>query len=86
MKLVMLVQYIRNRLGKAYKFTSALRCELHNKKVGGIKNSKHKIGGGADGYADNTTAKTIMSIAKETTLLNYTYQCGNVEVHTDVKL
>ena len=86
MKLVMLVQYIRNRLGKAYKFTSALRCALHNKKVGGVPKSKHQYGGATDGYASNTTAKTIMSIAKETTLLNYTYQCGNVEVHTDTKL
>lgn len=85
-KLLMLVQYIRNRLSKAYKFTSALRCELHNKNVGGVSNSKHKIGGATDGYASNTTAKTIMNIAKETTLLNYTYQCGDVEVHTDTKL
>lgn len=83
-KIVMLVQYIRNRLGKAYKFTSALRCKLHNKNVGGVSNSKHMDGGATDGYASNTTGKTIMDIAKETTLLNYTYQCGNVEVHTDV--
>lgn len=84
MKLVMLVQYIRNRIGKAYKFTSALRCAYHNKKVGGVPKSKHQYGGGTDAYADNTSPKTIMDIAKETTLLNYTYQCGNVEVHTDV--
>lgn len=83
MKLVMLVQYIRNRLGKAYKFTSALRCALHNKNVGGVSNSKHMDGGATDGYADNVKPQTIMNIAKETTLLNYTYQCGTWEVHTD---
>ena len=85
MKLVMLVQYLRNRLGKPYIFTSALRCLFHNKKVGGVSNSKHMDGGGADGRADGTSPKTIMDIAKETTLLNYTYQCGTWEVHTDVK-
>lgn len=85
-KLVMLVQYIRNRLGKPYKFTSALRCALHNKNVGGIDKSLHMDGGATDGVADNVKPQTITNIAKETTLLSYTYQCGTWEVHTDVKL
>ena len=52
--------------------------------MGGVAKSKHQYGGGTDGYADNVKPQTIMNIAKETTLLNYTYQCGTWEVHTDV--
>jgi hypothetical protein len=54
--------------------------------VGGIAKSLHMDGGGADGVADNVNPQTIMNIAKETTILSYTYQCGTWEVHTDTKL
>jgi hypothetical protein len=52
--------------------------------VGGIKNSKHKGGRAFDGYGKNKTANEIMKILKELPFLNYTYQCGSVEVHGDV--
>lgn len=86
MRIVMLVQYIRNRIKAPYTLTSGLRCEYHNEKVGGVKKSKHKIGGGADGRGEGKTADELMKIAKEVPFLNYTYQCGSKEIHTDVKM
>jgi hypothetical protein len=81
---LMLAQFVRNVIGVPFKFTSFLRCELHNEKVGGVKNSKHKVGRAFDGSGKNKTANEIMKILKEIPFLHYTYQCGSVAVHADV--
>jgi uncharacterized protein YcbK (DUF882 family) len=42
------LQVIRNYYGKAVTINSGYRCQKHNKKVGGTKNSRHTQGMAAD--------------------------------------
>ena len=43
-----MAQEIRDYLGVPILINSGYRCEVHNKKVGGVKNSKHVQGKAAD--------------------------------------
>jgi len=47
-KLLKLLQELRDILGVPLWFTSAYRCEIHNKAVGGAKNSQHLHGRAVD--------------------------------------
>lgn len=46
--LIELLQELRNKLGKSISITSGYRCEYHNRKVKGAKNSQHVLGNAAD--------------------------------------
>ncbi len=46
--LILKLQAIRDVLGVPLKITSGLRCEKHNKKIGGEKDSAHLTGEAAD--------------------------------------
>lgn len=87
MKLVMLLQYIRNRINAPLTLTSGVRCQTHNDSLkGSVKKSKHLSGRASDFNGKGKTANELMKIAKEVPYLNYTYQCGTKEIHIDVIL
>lgn len=46
--LVSVLQRLRNHFSASVKITSAYRCSIHNKRVGGVWNSQHKLGNAAD--------------------------------------
>ena len=43
-----MAQAIRDELGVPVRVNSGYRCEEHNRRVGGVKNSKHTLGLAAD--------------------------------------
>lgn len=87
MRLVMLNQYIRNRIKASVVLTSGVRCQKHNDSLkGSVKNSKHLKGRASDLNGKGKTANELMKIAKEIPYLNYTYQCGTNEIHIDMPL
>lgn len=47
-KVINLCQKIRDKLGMAIHINSGCRCEKHNAKIGGVKNSYHVQGKAAD--------------------------------------
>lgn len=47
-KLVEVLEDVRTHFGKPVVINSGLRCEAHNKKVGGTKASQHLLGTAAD--------------------------------------
>jgi uncharacterized protein YcbK (DUF882 family) len=47
-KLIELLQAIREKIGKSITIVSGYRCEKHNHKVGGAKQSQHCLGNAAD--------------------------------------
>ena len=47
-ELIKALQSLREHLGTSVKVTSGYRCESHNKKVGGVRNSSHIRGLAAD--------------------------------------
>lgn len=54
-KLVDALEVIRKTVGKPLKINSGKRCAKHNKSVGGVKDSQHKIGLAADINAEGMT-------------------------------
>ena len=46
--LVVRLQKLREKWGKALILNSGYRCEIHNRDVGGVKGSLHKVGQAAD--------------------------------------
>jgi len=46
--LIVLLQLLRNKVGKPLVITSGYRCPTHNKAVGGASNSQHLYGTAAD--------------------------------------
>tara|TARA_R100001480_G_scaffold151257_1_gene152475 strand:- start:92 stop:448 length:357 start_codon:yes stop_codon:yes gene_type:complete len=59
---------IRADFGKPLKVNSGYRTEAHNKKIGGVKNSSHKIGKAADFSCTNSGDRIL--------LLNAIYKNG----------
>lgn len=47
-ELMTLLDQIREDFGEPIRVTSGYRCPDHNKKVGGVPNSTHQLGKGAD--------------------------------------
>lgn len=54
---VKLLEAARKRAGVPFKLTSALRCEDHNKAVGGVPNSAHVRGMAVDVAATNSATR-----------------------------
>jgi uncharacterized protein YcbK (DUF882 family) len=47
-RLIVLLQRLRDKVGKPLTVTSGYRCQKHNKAVGGAANSQHVLGTAAD--------------------------------------
>ncbi len=47
-RVIDMAQIIRDELGVSVRVNSGYRCAEHNKKVGGVKGSKHTLGHAAD--------------------------------------
>jgi len=52
MRLVALLQKIRDAVEQPISITSGFRCLMHNKEVGGVPNSYHTTGTAADIYCE----------------------------------
>lgn len=86
-KLPAALQMIRDKIGKPIIITCAYRTETHNKRVGGVSNSKHLYGMAADIYVkgvdERTLARTINSLfPKSYAVICYTKKHF---VHFDVR-
>lgn len=74
------IQRIRDHYGKPMTVTSGLRCERHNNKVGGSRDSRHLKGLAVDFYMagiTDTLARRIAAIRFIKTLPNHRYTYGN---------
>lgn len=78
------LQDIRNHFGRAVIITSAVRCNQHNKNVGGISNSKHKQGRAVDFYVKGVSYSSLNRYVNSMPYKNYKYNiCGSV-MHYDI--
>ena len=57
-----MAQELRDYLGVPVKVNSGYRCEVHNAKIGGVKNSKHIIGKAADLACSLGSAKMFEAV------------------------
>lgn len=76
-KLVRTVNEIRKRLGVPVTIVesggSGVRCEIHNRNVGGVENSDHKTGNAADLHSDKSPEE-MARVAEE--VMGHTGQIG----------
>lgn len=78
------LQDIRNHFGKAVIITSGVRCNQHNKNVGGTSNSNHKKGKAVDFYVKGVSYSTLNSYVDKMPYKRYKYNiCGSV-MHYDI--
>lgn len=91
LRLIKVLDEIREHFGQACIVTSGCRCSKHNKEVGGVQGSRHVLGKAADIYIKGVSANTLLVYTK--TLVNngtlrYTYTNNsnmNGVVHIDIE-
>lgn len=90
LKLVKILDEIREYFGQAIIISSGCRCKNHNAKVGGVQGSRHVLGKAADIVVRNVNKDKVLAKCKEYVAngrARYTYtnnsNMGNA-VHIDV--
>lgn len=83
-KLMRLADGVRKAAGRPMIPTSTVRCDEHNKEVGGVTTSRHKLGQAMDFYIPGMTANQILAIARQQPGVAYTYAIDGSHVHMDV--
>lgn len=87
LKVVKIADEIREHFGQACIVNSGTRCASHNKKVGGVSNSRHLSGKAVDIYVKNVNGNTLLAYTKELVKQNklrYTYLIAGNAVHIDI--
>lgn len=83
-KLIMLLQYIRNYYDKSVYISSGVRCKKRNQQVGGVKNSKHLVFKASDIKVENLKASQVYKVIKNMPLVDYTYIITTYYIHVNV--
>lgn len=83
--IVRIAERARENFGKPCIVSSGIRCATHNKNVGGVSNSRHKLGKAVDISIQDVTATKLLSWAKEQPEVRYTYAIDGYYVHIDVQ-
>ena len=76
MRLVKILDMIRDHFGKPLIITSGVRCVNYNKKVGGVSNSMHIKNKAADFYVQGVPVNQVLDFCKllvSQRVLGYTY-------------
>ena len=87
LKVVQIADQIREHFGRPCIVNSGSRCTSHNKKVGGVANSRHLSGKAIDLYVEGVSGNTLLSYTKQLVnqgKLRYTYLIGGNAVHIDI--
>ena len=61
-KVLNMAQELRDYLGVPVRVNSGYRCEVHNKNVGGVKNSKHVLGKACDLSCELGSARMFQAV------------------------
>jgi uncharacterized protein YcbK (DUF882 family) len=64
-ELIIALEKLRVLVNKPIMITSGYRCSLHNKAIGGAKNSQHMFGNAVDIKVNGFTPLQISKLAKE---------------------
>lgn len=91
LKLVKILDEIRDYFGQAVVISSGCRCKNHNTKVGGVQGSRHVLGKASDIIVRNVSKDKVLAKCKEYVTsgrARYTYtnnsNMGNA-VHIDIE-
>lgn len=78
------LQDIRSHFGRAVIITSAVRCNQHNKNVGGTSNSHHKEGKAVDFYVKGVSYSTLNNYVNKMPYKHYKYNISGSVMHYDI--
>ena len=84
-KIVKVADKIRKHFGVKVIVSSGLRCAKHNTNVGGVTNSRHKLGKAIDFCVVGKTSKEILAFVNKQSDIRYTYAINDHFVHMDVE-
>lgn len=86
-RLVKILDDIRKRYGKPAIITSGVRCEKHNREVGGVNGSWHTKRKAADFYINGISSSELMKYCSALVnqgILRYAYAIDSGAVHIDI--
>lgn len=84
-KLVRAADKVRNYFGKTITVSSGVRCTDHNKKVGGVSNSRHLKGKAMDFCVSGMSASMVLPYVKSLSDIRYAYAIDSNFVHMDIE-
>lgn len=82
--LIRVAERAREHFGKPITVSSGIRCSKHNANVGGVSNSRHKLGKAMDFHVQGMSASTVLAWVKKQPEIRYTYAIDSGYVHMDV--
>lgn len=83
-KLMRLSDRVREAAGRPMVPTSTVRCEAHNREVGGVANSRHMKGHAMDFRIPGLSSGQILAIVRQQTGVVYSYAINDRSVHMDI--
>lgn len=84
-KVVKMADKVRKHFGAAVTVSSGLRCAKHNANIGGVTNSRHKLGKAIDFCVAGKTSAEVLAYVKKQSDIRYTYAINDRFVHMDVE-
>jgi hypothetical protein len=82
--LIRVAERAREHFGMPITVSSGIRCKTHNANVGGVSNSRHKLGKAMDFSVQGVTATKVLAWVKKQPEIRYTYAIDGYYVHMDV--
>ncbi len=83
-RLLSVADRVREHFGAAALVSSGVRCQTHNKNVGGVVNSRHLSGKAMDFCIRGKTASEVLEYVEQQPELRYAYAIDQLYVHMDV--
>ncbi len=83
-KLMRIADQVRDHFDNPMTVSSGVRCETHNKKVGGVANSRHISGKAMDFRVDGFSADMVLAYVHQQSGIHYAYAIDRDFVHMDV--
>ena len=84
-RLLRLADQVREHFDAPCIVSSGIRCEKHNKAVGGVAGSRHLTGKAMDFRIENINAVTTLAYVQSLPGVRYAYAIDRNYVHMDVK-
>lgn len=75
---------VRAHFGSPMTISSGLRCNQHNANVGGVSNSRHKLGKAVDFCVKGKTSAQVLAYVQTLPEIRYSYAINDHYVHMDV--
>ena len=83
-RLVRLAQRVRSHFDAPVIITSGVRCQTHNRNVGGVEGSWHRMGSAMDFTVRGVPGETVLKFVLEQPQIRYAYNIDGTCVHMDV--